>query len=196
MRADCFPIYDLHMAPGSEDHFQDTIYQHLHAIALKKMAGERYDHTLQATALVNEAWLRLGGQKADLDRSQFVKMAALAMKRILVDHARARGRLKRGGDQVRLRADWDLEGDFFVDSEESMSLVVAMQRLEEQDPRACEVVMLKILGGLDTQAIAGLQQVSERTVKRDWQFARAWLAKELRHGDEQDSVGQNQDSLQ
>ncbi len=185
------------MESGNHDQsLQDTVYQHLHAIALKKMSAERYDHTLQATALVNEAWLRLGSHRADLNRSEFVNMAALAMKRILVDHARAKGRLKRGGDRGHLRADWDLEGEFFIDSEESMSLVMAMQRLEEQDPRASEVVMLKILGGMDTEAIAGLQQVSARTVKRDWQFAKAWLAKELRNGDEQESMGQDQDPLQ
>ncbi|MDG2291039.1 MAG: ECF-type sigma factor [Phycisphaerales bacterium] len=185
-------------APPEHGELQDSIYQHLHAIAVQKMAGERYDHTLQPTALINEAWLRLGSDADKMERSQFVGMAALAMKRILVDHARARGRLKRGGDRGRIRGDWDVEADFSIDSEESVSLVDAMQRLEERDPRACQVVVLRVLGGLEIGAIAQCLEVSERTAKRDWRFAKAWLASELQRelNDDDESLGPDQDPLQ
>ena len=158
---------------------QESIYRHLHAIAVDKMSGERSDHTLQPTALVHEAWIRLGSDLEVNDRDHFIAMGALAMRRILIDHARSRGRLKRGGGLKREKGTWALEAGISVDLEDSMSLAEAMQRLEERDPRASQIVVLRVLGGLDIETIAQMLEVSSRTVKRDWRFAQAWLLKEL-----------------
>ncbi len=164
---------------SNKKEFQDTVYQYLHAIAVQKMAQERADHTLQPTALVHEAWTRLGTASGGMGQRVFIAMAAKAMKHVLIDHARSRGRLKRGGDRRRIKGDWDFEAPLSIDSQETVSLANAMRRLEERDPRACEVVILRVLGGLEISAIADLLSCSERTIKRDWRFAKTWLANQL-----------------
>jgi RNA polymerase sigma factor (TIGR02999 family) len=155
------------------------------------MAGERADHTLQATALVHETWLRLVGTGAPEwgDRAAFYRAAAVAMRRILVEHARRRTRLKWGGSAVRepvsvagLPAplpDLGCAATFLQLDEE-------IQRLEQDDPRAGEVVRLRFFAGLDIDETAAALGLSRRTVLREWAFARAKLFAALDGGGARD----------
>lgn len=160
------------------------LYDELRALARSHLNRERQDHTLQATALVHEAYLRLLGadQPPWNDRTHFFRAAAEAMRRILVEHARARGRIKRGGDRVRVELRESLIGGGH-DLDEVLALDDAFRRLDEQDPRAADVVRLRYFAGLSVADTATALGVSERTVKRDWALARAWLFQELRDAD-------------
>jgi RNA polymerase sigma factor (TIGR02999 family) len=163
-----------------------TLYRELHAMARQRLATQKAGHTLQPTALVNEAWLKLRGH-FDLSRPNpaFFKTAAEAMRQILVDHARAKKRLKRGGgqaqrDEVELTDIADLTPLAGApDFDQILLLNDALSRMEGLDPQAAEVVKLKFFGGLTVDETAAALGISERTVKRDWSFARTWLAKEL-----------------
>jgi RNA polymerase sigma factor (TIGR02999 family) len=159
-----------------------VVYDELRALARAHLRGERPDHSLQATALVHEAYLRLlrGSQPSWNDRQHFFRAAAEAMRRILIEHARARGRVKRGGNPVPvelsavdLAAEQDLDGLLALDD--------AFRRLDEQDPQAADVVRLRFFAGLSVEETAEAMGLSERTVKREWAFARAWLYATL-HG--------------
>lgn len=172
-------------AAGDEaaaNRFLPLVYEQLRAAAQAWLAGERAGHTLQATALVHEAYLKLAGPR-ELpwqNRAHFYTAAAQAMRQILIDHARGRGRVKRGGGCAPLNLDdgptlggpADIEQDF-------LALDEAIRRLEERDPRAAEVVRLRYFAGLSVEETALALGVSERTVKNDWAFSRAWLAREL-----------------
>ena len=166
-------------APSS-DGLVASVYEHLRAIAQAQMNQERPGHTLQATALVHEALLRLGHNGAAPTPGLYYA-AAEAMRRILVEHARARARLKRGGGAPRLDLDLadvlDLAGDH--DPDRILALDAAMRRLEGADPRAATVVRLRFLAGLSIEEAAAAMDQSPRTVKRDWEFARAWLYRAL-----------------
>ncbi len=156
------------------------VYEQLRLLARKNMAGERPDHTLGATALVHEAYLKLiGNQEIEWqNRAHFFASAAEAMRRILIDRARLRGRIKRGGDHKRI----PLKGvDLAVeqDSSEILALDEALQRLQKQDGRMYEIVMLRFFAGLSVEKTAQAMDVSPRTVKRDWTCARAWLHKAM-----------------
>jgi RNA polymerase sigma factor (TIGR02999 family) len=144
------------------------------------MKQERTSHTLQATALVHEAYLRLAGQKQPdwLDRAHFFAVASQVMRNLLVDHARARRRVKRGGGSI-LQLDEALTLAAF-DSEEVLSLEEALERLSRIDPRQERIVELRYFGGLSIGEVATVLGISERTVKREWQMARAWLYAEMR----------------
>jgi len=161
------------------------VYHELRRIAQRAMTGERDDHTLQATALVHEAWLRLtGGEVLESweTRSHFFRAAAEAMRRILVDHARSRSRLKRGGDRRRLALeDVDL-ARLGTNPDEILALDEAIRSLAELDPRAAEVVRLRFFAGLDVDETAAVMSVSRRTVLREWAFARAELLRLLADG--------------
>ena len=144
------------------------------------MGRERPGHTLQATALVNEAYLRLIKVKAVRwqNRAHFFAMSARVMRRILVDSARARGNDKRGGGVRKVTFD-----EAFVVPESGADLVAlddALQALEAIDPRKCQVVELRFFGGLSIEETGEALQVSPDTVKRDWRFAKLWLLRELR----------------
>ena len=161
-----------------------VIYGELRKVARVYMSRERGDHTLQTTALVNEACLRLLDlrQARWVDRSHFLRVAAQAMRRVLVDHARGRGRLKRGGDAARLSLDLVLEeaGTFFgTPSLDVLALNEALDRLEASYPRLARVVELTFFAGLSHPEVAELLQVSPSTVDRDWSFARVWLIREM-----------------
>jgi len=157
------------------------VYAELHHIARRYMKNERADHTLQTTALVNEVYLRL----VDVhnvsweQRSQFFAICAQMMRRILVDAARARGSNKRGGGVVRVTVDDELpvlspEGDASI-----LALHDALEALSLVAPRQAKVVELRYFGGLSVEETVELMKISERTVMRDWDFARAWLMREL-----------------
>lgn len=167
-----------------------TVYTHLRAIAAVYMRGERVNHTLTATALVHEAFVRmrgsLGGAEGDgADRGAFVRAAAQAMRHILVDHARSRARVKRGGGSgERVRVSLDAIGEVAdLAREEQLESILAFDEafasLERHDERFAEVVRLRFYAGLSVAESAAVLGVSERTVNNDWTYARAWLAREL-----------------
>jgi RNA polymerase sigma-70 factor (ECF subfamily) len=161
------------------DRLLPLLYNELRAIAGRHMRGERPDHTLQPTALVHEAFLRLvGGSPVHFeDRTHFLRAASQAMRRVLVDHARARTAAKRSGD-LRVTLDEAIAGhdDRIVDL---LVLDDAMTRLAAAEPRWARVVELRIFGGLEVAEVAEALGISPATAKRDWQFAKGWLAREL-----------------
>jgi RNA polymerase sigma factor (TIGR02999 family) len=160
----------------STDELLGAVYGQLRKIAQQRMKNERPGHTLQATALVHEAYLRLvrGRELHWSSRAQFYVAAAQAMQRILIEHARKKRRLKRGGDQPPVVSSVvDLAG------EENLADVVALDdaidRLEKEDPRAALVTRLRFYAGLTVEETAKAMEISERTVMREWAYARAWL---------------------
>src|SRR5687768_16172017 len=172
------------IAQGDADAAADLvplIYDELRRLAAHFMARERHDHTLQTTALVHEAYLRLVEQRYDTwnNRAHFYGAAAGIMRRILVDHARARRTEKRGGGAPHgpLEDAAGLVGD---QPEELIHLDAALTRLAERSPRQVRVVELRFFVGLDVEETAEALAVSPKTVKRDWSVARAWLLRELR----------------
>ena len=159
------------------------VYEELRGLAGSYLARERKDHTLQPTALVHEAFLRLVGQ-ADArweSRAHFYRVAALAMRRVLVNHARDRGRLKRGGGAHRVTLD-DAE-DWQTPPEDLVALDEALTRLGEFDERKVQVVQLRYFGGFTVEQVSRILAISPAQVKRDWSTARAFLLRELARGD-------------
>jgi RNA polymerase sigma factor (TIGR02999 family) len=171
--------------PESPADLASTVYAHLRAIAAKQMSGERPGNTLSATALVHEAYLRLGD---DLVRSAgpqaFYNAAAQAMRHILIERARARSRVKRGGgirgvtlDEIGGVADLDA-----VDEDRGEAVLAfdeVFRRLEEHEASLAEVVRLRFFAGLTIPQVAAALGLSERTVNNRWTYARAWLAREI-----------------
>ena len=163
------------------DQLVPLLYGELRRIASENLRRERSSHTLATTALVNEAYLRLvDSRKISVrDRAQFFGAASLTMRRILVDYARTRNRLKRGAGVEPIPLD---EATAFLthhEANEILALDDALGRLAEFDERASRVVQLRFFGGLDMGEIAAVLDISERTVHRDWVSARAWLWKEV-----------------
>ncbi len=162
------------------------VYRQLRAIARARMAGERANHTLQATVLVHEAWMRLVGDGSVnfAERGEFFRAAAEVMRRLLIDHARRRSRQKRGGQSARTDAELDLlpadDGVDGNDPDAFLALESEIRRLEASDPRAGAVVRLRYFAGLDVDATAAALQLSRRTVLREWAYARARLQAALR----------------
>lgn len=162
--------------PAARDRVISAAYAELHAVADRQLAGERRNHTLQPTALVNEAYLRLSGlERIDWrDRAHFVRVAARLMREILVDHARRRNAAKRdGGERITL-AGIELAGD----AGEAVDIVAideALARLEALDATKGRIVELRYFGGLTIEETAEAMALSPATVKRHWQAARAWL---------------------
>lgn len=161
------------------------VYRELHGLASRHLARERASHTLQPTALVHEAYLRLS--KTVLpdwqDRAHFFAVAAKVMRRILVDHARQRGRIKRGGAAPVVPLDGvDPAAAAAIDPVDALALDGALTRLEGQDAQQAKVVELRFFGGLTVEETAEVMGVSSGTVKRDWVVARAWLYRELAGG--------------
>ena len=158
----------------------EVAYAELRRLASALMRNERPDHTLQATALVNEAYLRLvGGAPVDWQsRAHFFGVVASAMRRVLVDHARRRSAEKRGGGRERIALDENL--DLAGRSElEILELERVLTQFAEIDGRAARVVELRVFGGLREKDIAEILGVSERTVRGDWRVAAMWLAREM-----------------
>lgn len=188
-RPDGEPVPDPPRA-GS-DTFIRQVYDELRAIAHARLRGERAGVTLQSTELVHEAYMRLraGNEVRWESRGQFFAAAAEAMRRILIDRARARGRQKRGGDadgQPARRLSLDLaEVAALADDDDPdtvLALDRAIERLAEQDERVAEIVRLRFYAGLSVEEVAEVFGTSTRTVLRDWAFARAWLYGELTKG--------------
>ncbi|TVQ62432.1 MAG: sigma-70 family RNA polymerase sigma factor [Phycisphaerales bacterium] len=169
----------------------DMVFAELHAMARVQMASERSGHTLGATALVSEAYLKLFRPPGDADggrpepwadRRAFFAAAVTAMRRVLIDHARAKLTEKRGGSSRRPMPNFDADAVAAaqtLDPSEFLSLDDAISRLEEVDERAAQVTRLRFFAGLSVEAVAELLGVSERTAIRDWIFARAWLRDRL-----------------
>ena len=162
------------------DRLAPVVHRELHRIAGRLMAAQRPNHTLQATALVNEAYLRLvdAQQTNWKDRAHFFALCARAMRQILVDHARSRGSAKRGGGQVAI----ELEEGLAAGSSPEANLLElddALNRLAELDPRKSQVIELRFFGGLSVEETAEVLKVSPLTVARDWTLAKAWLHREL-----------------
>ena len=170
---------------GNGDHsapekLMPLVYEELRRLARNYLARERADHTLQATALVHEAYLRLADETrlSWKDRAHFYGIAARLMRRILVDHARAHKAAKRGGLEQKLSLDEARQ----LATKQNVDLVElngALENFAHDYPRKSEVVELKFFGGLDAKEISEVLRVSEKTVLRDWNFAKLWLCRAL-----------------
>ncbi|MEZ4456968.1 MAG: ECF-type sigma factor [Gemmatimonadales bacterium] len=171
--------------PGAEEpeRLLAQLYGDLRDLADRHLRNERPDHTLQPTALVHEAWLRLAGAESLVfqDRSHFLRIASRAMRRVLVDHARARRAVKRDAG-IRITLDDGLVGSG-SDGVDLIALDDALVQLAAAEPRWAEVVELRFFTGLEVTETAEVLGVSPITVKRDWRFARGWLAERLGTGD-------------
>lgn len=154
------------------------VYDELRKLAAARMAAESPGHTLDATALVHEAYLRLVGEEQFDGRGHFFAAAAEAMRRILVNHARDRGRLKRGGGRVRLDL-LDRAGSAAEDPDLVLSLDDLLGRLAAEDAAAARVAELHLFGGLSVEEAAAALGVSRAAAYRNWKYARAWLRESL-----------------
>jgi RNA polymerase sigma factor (TIGR02999 family) len=162
------------------DKLYPLVYGELHKMANRYMKRERKDHTLQTTALINEAYVRMVDQKNVHweNRAHFFAISAQIMRRILIDHARRHHYAKRGGGAQKVSL--DVTAIVASNPESDMLLLdEALNRLTEMDPRRGQVVELRYFGGLNNEEIAGVLKISENTVTRDWNMARAWLYQEL-----------------
>jgi RNA polymerase sigma factor (TIGR02999 family) len=158
------------------------VYDELRKLAAARMANERPDHTLQATALVHEAYVRLVDAETVRNwdsRGHFFAAAAEAMRRILVDAARRKQQLKAGGDRQRKVMPGDIAMTPSIDAYELLALDEALRRLEAVDPQTAQVVRLKFFAGLSMPEVADLVQRPLRTVEREWTYARLWLKQDL-----------------
>ena len=162
------------------DSLMPLVYDELHAMADRQMRGERSSHTLNSTALVHEAYLKLVDQNrvSWQNRAHFFAIAAQAMRRILINYAQARIAQKRGGGQV-LATFNEEEVVRETRAEELIALDGALERLKELSERQCKVVEFRFFAGLTQEEIAEVLDVSVPTVRRDWRLARAWLSREL-----------------
>ena len=162
------------------DDLYPLVYDELHRLARRYMSRERKGHTLQTTALINEAYVRLVDQR-DVqwaNRSHFFAISAQIMRRILIDHARRYAYAKRGGGARQVSLD-ETATVALGDLSEFLRLDEALKSLAELDPRRSQVVELKYFGGLNNDEIAGVLKISKNTVIRDWNMARAWLYSQL-----------------
>ena len=156
------------------------VYNELHRLARSYMQRERSDHTLQPTALINEAYLRLARDTVDWQsRQHFIGVAANVMRRLLVDHARAHNAEMRAGGLQRV----EMEDHFVVSGERSaevLALHEALTHLEAVDPRKAKVMELRYFGGFSIEEIADILKLSPRSVKREWALARIWLLRQMK----------------
>jgi RNA polymerase sigma factor (TIGR02999 family) len=152
------------------------VYDELRRLAAARMAQEAAGQTLQATALVHEAWLRLvgDGERTWQNRAHFFGAAAEAMRRILIENARRKSRLKRGGNLMRVDIS-EIELAESTPDEKILMIDEALERLEAEDPEKARIVVMKFFAGLTNEEVAETFGVTERTVERQWAFAKAWL---------------------
>jgi RNA polymerase sigma factor (TIGR02999 family) len=159
----------------------ELVYRELHQIASREMRREQREHTLQATALVHEAYLRLCGAQSIhwTNRAHFFAVAAQQFRRVLVDHARRTRSEKRGGGLVKLQL-LESDGGTWQCDERLLALDEALTRLQALDERSAKVIELRFFGGLSEAEAAQTLNISIATLKRDWDFARTWLASRLK----------------
>jgi RNA polymerase sigma factor (TIGR02999 family) len=161
------------------DSLMPVLYSELHRLAASMLSRERPDHTLQPTALVHEAYLRLVGQyRVDWTcRAQIVALAATMMRRILVKHAQSRSAQKRDwGSRIPLEDDLCMTGNRHPDA---LTVDAALTKLEQLDPRQARIVELRFFSGLNVEETAAVMEISPATVKREWKIARMWLMREI-----------------
>jgi RNA polymerase sigma factor (TIGR02999 family) len=165
---------------AATDALLPLVYGELREIARARMAGERSNHTLTPTALVHEAWMRLvgGDVPAFSGKRHFLAIAAIAMRRVLIDHARGLQRDKRGGGLINVTLPEDVPGEH-LDPAQLLELDAALDRLAALDADMARVVELRYFGGLTVEETASALDMAPRTVNRHWTAARAWLAREL-----------------
>jgi RNA polymerase sigma factor (TIGR02999 family) len=168
--------------PTAAGELLPLVYEELRKLAAVRMANEAAGHTLQPTALVHEAWLRLAGNDAQVqfaNRAHFFAAAAEAMRRILVERARRKSAEKRGGDWQRIDLD---KVDIAADADDDTLLLVneALEKLTTEDAKAAEIAKLRFFGGLTLEEAGQVLGVTDRTAKRYWAYARAWLFDEMR----------------
>jgi RNA polymerase sigma factor (TIGR02999 family) len=165
---------------GALNLLMPLVYDELRRLARRYMRSESPGHTLQATALVNDAYIRLVDQTRVnwQNRAQFFGVAAQIIRRVLVDHARARHRLKRGGDALRVELN---EGNIATKrgGMDIIALDDVLNRLANMDPQKCQIIELRFFGGLSIEETARALNISPATIKREWAFARSWLYKEM-----------------
>ena len=168
--------------PQAAQELLPLVYAELHRLAKSYMRRERPDHTLQATALINEAYLRLAGEEIDWkNRAHFIGLSAQVMRRLLVDHARAHNAEHRGGGLRRV----DMQEELAITPEkldQVQQIDDLLKKLEKENPRQAKVVELRYFGGLNFEEIGGLLQLTSRTVKTDWALARIWLLDKVQPG--------------
>lgn len=167
--------------PKAAEELLPLVYDELRRVAAARMAGNAAGHTLQPTALVHEAWLRLVGKEAEAqfqNRTHFFAAAAEAMRHILIDHARRKQALRHGGGQQRVDAD-ALEIAAPADDDELLAVNAALDRLAQADPAKAELVKLRYFVGMTIEEAAAALGISEPTAKRRWALARAWLFNEI-----------------
>ena len=172
--------------PEALDCLMPLLYRELRRVARRQLDRESQRITLSATALVHETYLRLVDQRRvdAADRQEFLRLAAHVMRRVLVDHARRRGRLKRGAAHVvSLPAETLADVRAARDIDEVLAVDALLTRLHAHDPRAAAIVEYRLFGGLTVDEIAALLGLSSRTVQRSWMMARAWLRVEIGAGD-------------
>jgi RNA polymerase sigma factor (TIGR02999 family) len=170
----------LTVAPHQQERLLELVYVELRATARGLMSRERIEHTLQPTALVHEAWLKIVNQDRVQwqDRAHFLGIAARCMRQVLVDHARAHGAAKRGGEYRQVTLDEGMLAG--VPQElELLELDDCLDRLAELDSRAAQVAEMRVFGGMTIAEIAHNLNVSKRTIDGDWSMARLWLGREL-----------------
>jgi RNA polymerase sigma factor (TIGR02999 family) len=166
---------------GASEELLPLVYNQLRRLAAGRMAHEAAGQTLQPTALVHEAWLRMVGDGSPSwqNRAHFFRAAAEAMRRILIENARRKSRLKRGGGQARLDID-ELELAATTPDDKVLLINEALEQLQAEDPERAHIVVLKFFGGLTNQEVAESLGVAERTIERQWAYAKAWLYRLIR----------------
>ncbi len=169
----------------STDEIFPLVYDELHRLARREMSSERRDHTLQPTALVSEAYLRLVGnaEQSWMNRAHFFGAAARALRRVLVDHAREKSRAKRAGEQHKISLQEESFGELLGPESPSgvdvIALDEALERLAKIDPMKARLVDLRFFSGLEMKEVARILGRSEASLARDWRFSKAWLHREL-----------------
>lgn len=165
---------------GADARLFEAVYSEMRRIAGSCFRGVRSDHTLTPTAVVHEAWMRLSGNEAPewADRRHFYASAAQAMRHVLIDHARSRGAVKRGGGRLRVPVDAD-DLAATADSQQIVALEGAVKRLEDWNSELGEVVRLRFYAGLTSEQAAEVMGLTLRTFKRRWSLARGWLERDI-----------------
>ena len=176
--------YDPVAEGSSPDEWTSALYAEIKRLAARHLHGERDGHTLQATALVHEAYLRLHGREIEWESTgHFLAHAASVIRRVLIDHARTRGRIKRGGDRDREPLSEDTPNPEAVEAVDLLDLDASLEELAGLAPRQARIVELRYFGGLTMPEVAEVLGIAVRTAEADWTMAKAWLMRRLGDSD-------------